>query len=70
MDHIDFEWSDDDLNFRRELREFIETELPEWRELPGLCSAGTPEYTEAECRVFVAKLAEQQWLTFDHACRD
>jgi len=27
--YMEFEWSSDDLAFRRELREFLEEELPE-----------------------------------------
>jgi alkylation response protein AidB-like acyl-CoA dehydrogenase len=60
---MDFEWADEDLEFRRELRQFVQTELPAWWALPRPRTAGQPEYTEAECGAFVGKLAERNWLT-------
>src|ERR1700733_5795466 len=61
--NMDFEWADEDLDFRRELRQFVQTELPAWWALPRPRTAGQSEYTEAECGAFVGKLAERNWLT-------
>jgi alkylation response protein AidB-like acyl-CoA dehydrogenase len=59
---LEFDWSPDDADFRRELHAFLERELPDdWEELskhgPG------SEAQAAFSREFCRKLAERGWLT-------
>src|SRR6201985_550393 len=56
---MDFTWSEDDADFRSELRTFVEDELPaRWRDLiPGEEPAS--DFTLDFCR----KLGERGWLT-------
>jgi alkylation response protein AidB-like acyl-CoA dehydrogenase len=59
---VDFAWSEEDLAFRRELRQFLEDALPEdWDEV----SKGGPgsDAQAAFSRRFCAKMAERGWLT-------
>ncbi len=59
---MDFEWDPADLAFRRELRAFLERELPpDWEEISrqGPGSDAQLEFS----RRFCARLAEQGWLT-------
>ena len=59
---VEFEWSPEDLEFRRELRGFLEEALPaDWEEIskhgPG------SEAQAGFSREFCARLAERGWLT-------
>ena len=59
---MEFDWSDSDAAFRRELQEFLAAELPaDWDEMakdgPG------SEAQAAFSRAFCARLAERGWLT-------
>ena len=59
---MEFGWSDADRAYRRQIREFLETELPgDWEER----SKGGPG-SEAQARFsreFAARLAQRGWLT-------
>ena len=59
---VEFGWSQEDRDFRRELVEFVDETLPaDWEELSqdGPGSEAQAEYSRAFC----AKLAERGWLT-------
>ena len=59
---MEFDWSEDDVRFRRELRDFLDDALPgNWEEI----SRGGPG-SEAQAdfsRGFCSRLAERGWLT-------
>ena len=59
---MEFDWTDDDLAFRRELRDFLAEVLPEnWEEMS---KDGPGSDVQAEfSRAFCPKLAERGWLT-------
>jgi alkylation response protein AidB-like acyl-CoA dehydrogenase len=59
---VEFDWTDDDLAFRRELRDFLAEVLPEnWEEMS---KDGPGSDVQAEfSRAFCPKLAERGWLT-------
>ncbi len=59
---MEFEWSREDLAFRRELREFLDEALPEnWDEI---AKDGPGSDAQAEfSKIFCPKLAEKGWLT-------
>jgi alkylation response protein AidB-like acyl-CoA dehydrogenase len=59
---VEFEWSEEDLAFRQELRAFLEETLPaDWAEL-SVHGPGS-DAQAAFSREFCAKLAERGWLT-------
>lgn len=59
---MEFEWSEDDAAYRRELRAFLDAELPpDWK---ALCIDGPGSDAQAAfSREFCAKLARRGWLT-------
>ncbi len=59
---MEFEWQQDDLQFREALRSFLEAELPEDWEAMSRHGPGSDEQA-AFSRRFCAKLAERGWLT-------
>jgi alkylation response protein AidB-like acyl-CoA dehydrogenase len=60
---MEFEWSDEDQQFRKELRAFVDAEIPEeWREHPIHRYPDTPAELARVCD-FTRKLAERSWLT-------
>jgi alkylation response protein AidB-like acyl-CoA dehydrogenase len=59
---VDFQWSEGDAAFRRELRTFLEKGLPEnWREL-SVHGPGS-DAQAAFSREFCGALAQRGWLT-------
>ncbi len=59
---MDFEWSEGDAAYRRELRAFLDASLPpDWKEL-SVDGPGS-DAQAAFSRGFCAKLAERGWLT-------
>ncbi|MEM9255366.1 MAG: acyl-CoA dehydrogenase family protein [Pseudomonadota bacterium] len=59
---MEFDWSQDDIEHRREIREFLEAELPDnWAEISRNGPGGD---SQAEfSRYFCGRMAEQGWLT-------
>jgi len=59
---VEFEWSEEDAQFRRDLRAFLEAELPrDWAEISknGPGSDAQLDFSRAFC----ARLAQRGWLT-------
>lgn len=59
---MEFGWSDDEVEFRAELRGFLDDELPGWREDPRHRPVITAD-DKAQVAAFTAKLADRKWLT-------
>jgi alkylation response protein AidB-like acyl-CoA dehydrogenase len=58
---VDFGWSDEEVAFRKELRQFLDTELPEWWGVSAT-TLESPEHL-ALSKEFAGKLAARGWLT-------
>jgi len=59
---LEFDWSEGDETFRRELRAFLDAELPpDWAELSADGPGSDAQSTFS--RAFCAKLAQRGWLT-------
>jgi alkylation response protein AidB-like acyl-CoA dehydrogenase len=56
---MEFEWSSEDLAFRKELKAFLDEELPGYQEFFDLPAKERHEFSKA----FAKKLAERHWLT-------
>jgi alkylation response protein AidB-like acyl-CoA dehydrogenase len=59
---MEFGWSETEREYRAALRDFIDREVPGWRETPVHRRVLTPE-DKARVTDFTAKLAERGWLT-------
>jgi alkylation response protein AidB-like acyl-CoA dehydrogenase len=59
---MEFGWSATGLDYRAALREFVNQEVPGWRETPVHRRVITPE-DKARVTGFTAKLAQRGWLT-------
>jgi alkylation response protein AidB-like acyl-CoA dehydrogenase len=59
---LDFDWSQEDLQHRRDIREFLRQELPDnWEEMSQHGPGGDSQ--AAFSRFFCARMAERGWLT-------
>ncbi|MDX1733308.1 MAG: acyl-CoA dehydrogenase family protein [Halioglobus sp.] len=59
---MDFDWSEDDIRHRRDVREFLRQELPEnWEEMSRDGPGG--DVQAAFSRQFCGRMAEKGWLT-------
>jgi alkylation response protein AidB-like acyl-CoA dehydrogenase len=59
---VEFDWSEADAGFRRELAEFLDANLPpDWDTIAGDGPGGAA--LVEHCRGFCARLAERGWLT-------
>jgi alkylation response protein AidB-like acyl-CoA dehydrogenase len=56
---MEFDWSPEDISFRKELKAFLDNELPEYHEIFDLPPEERYEFSKA----FAARLAERHWLT-------
>jgi alkylation response protein AidB-like acyl-CoA dehydrogenase len=56
---MEFDWSVEDVGFRKELKAFLDDELPEYHEIFDLAPVERFEFSKA----FAARLAERRWLT-------
>jgi alkylation response protein AidB-like acyl-CoA dehydrogenase len=59
---MEFGWSREEVEYRQQLRSFLASERPGWRENPVHRRVLTAE-EKADVRVFTGKLAERGWLT-------
>jgi alkylation response protein AidB-like acyl-CoA dehydrogenase len=59
---VEFDWSEEDAQHRRDIRAFLETELPEdWEEMSKHGPGGDSQ--AAFSKQFCARMAERGWLT-------
>lgn len=56
---MEFAWSPEDQAFRKEMKSFLDEELPEYREIFDLPAKERHEFSKA----FAKKLADRNWLT-------
>jgi alkylation response protein AidB-like acyl-CoA dehydrogenase len=56
---MEFDWTPEDADFRKELKAFLDDQLPEYHEIFDLPPLERFEFSKA----FAARLAERQWLT-------